>query len=120
MTNVRSQPFSTPGPETTAVLARLMEASFPGRNEVASQIAVARVRPCDDDGCLEFERPDAPPAPVVRRIPVEAEAEEADGTTFHVLLHVVDGFINELERFREDGHPIQGPIRPEALRLLEF
>ena len=79
---------------------------------------MARVRPCDDDGCLEFEHSDAPPAPVVRRVPVEAAAEDEDGTTFHVLLHVVDGHIDELERFREDGRPIQGPIRPEALRLL--
>jgi hypothetical protein len=45
-------------------------------------------------------------------------AEDEDGTTFHVLLHVVDGYIDELERYREDGRPIQGPIRPEALRLL--
>jgi hypothetical protein len=45
-------------------------------------------------------------------------AEDEDGTTFHVLLHVVDGYIDELERYREDGRPIKGPIRPEALRLL--
>jgi hypothetical protein len=79
---------------------------------------VARGRVIDADGSLELSVADVPRADVVERIPVEAEAEDIDGVTFHVLLHVVDGYINELEIYRNDSLPVQGPIRPEALRVL--
>jgi ketosteroid isomerase-like protein len=102
------------------ILATLLTATFPGRDEIAQQVATARGRVIDADGSLELSVDDAPPANVVRRIPVEAEAEDIDGMTFHVLLHVVDGYINELEIYRDDSLPLQAPIRPEALRVLVF
>jgi hypothetical protein len=39
----------------------------------------------------------------VRRIPVEAEYEDLDRVTVHVLLHVIDGRLNEIEVYREDS-----------------
>jgi hypothetical protein len=79
------------------------------------------VRVIDADGSLELSIVGtAPRANVERRIPVEAEAEDVDGMTFHVLLHVVDGLVNELEIYRNDSEPMQGPIRAEALRVLVF
>jgi len=57
-------------------------------------------------------------AHVARRVPVEAELEDVDGVTIHVLLHVVQGFLNELEVFREDGGLIQGPMSAERPRIL--
>jgi hypothetical protein len=58
------------------------------------------------------------PAVVERRIPVEAELKDADGVTIHVLLHVLDGLLNELEVYRDDSGPIQRQISPEELDLI--
>jgi hypothetical protein len=37
-------------------------------------------------------------------VPVEADLEDDDGVTIHVL-HVLDGYLNELEVYREDSSP---------------
>jgi hypothetical protein len=49
---------------------------------------------------------------------IEAEVDDADGTIVHLLVHVVDGFLHELEIFREDSNPVRREISPESLRLL--
>ena len=36
-------------------------------------------------------------------IPTEGEYRDVDGITLHVQLHVVDGFVKELELYKEDG-----------------
>jgi hypothetical protein len=51
-------------------------------------------------------------------VPVEAELEDEDGVPVHVLLHVLDGYLNELEIYREDSAPVRRAIRPEELRIL--
>ena len=100
------------------ILAVLLAADFPGRDAVVAQIAAAKGRRIDDDGSLELSVVDAPPAAVERRIPVEAEIEDLDGVTVHLLLHVLDGFVSELEIFREDSGPVLGPLPPGALRVI--
>ena len=100
------------------ILAALLAEPFPGRDDVARQVAVAKGRVIDDHGCLALSVSDAPPAEVIRRIPIEAEVEDLDGATVHVLLHVVDGYLNTLEIYREDGGPILAPIRAENLRIV--
>jgi hypothetical protein len=57
-------------------------------------------------------------AEVVRRIPVEAEFDDQDGVGVHVLLHVLDGYLNELEIYREDSSPLQREPDPEDFRLI--
>jgi hypothetical protein len=37
--------------------------------------------------------------------------------TIHILLHVVDGYIRELEFFREDGQPVKRPPTADQVRL---
>jgi hypothetical protein len=101
-----------------ALLDALLAASFPGKETLAAQIALATARLLDGDGSLELAVRDAPAATVVRRIPVEAEVEDRDGVTIHILLHVVDGYANELEVFREDGAPVQRPMDPDRLRII--
>ena len=100
------------------ILSALLAAQFPGSVQIAKQIESARGRVVDKEGSIALQAADGPCADVERRIPVEAEAEDADGRTFHVLLHVVDGYIAELEIFTEDGLPMRGAIHPEALRVL--
>ena len=100
------------------ILSALLAAQFNGRVQIAKQIESARGRVIDKEGSIGLQAPDGPRTDVERRIPVEAEAEDADGRTFHILLHVVDGYIAELEIYTEDGLPIRGPIHAEALRVL--
>jgi hypothetical protein len=57
---------------------------------------------------------------VHRRVPIEAVADDIDGMTIHVLLHVVDGYIDGLELYREDGLALLAPVRPGALRIVAF
>jgi hypothetical protein len=100
------------------ILDTLLTATFPGRDEVAQQVAVAQGRRLDEHGCLELSAREAAAADVIRRIPVEAQTEDVDGMPIHVLLHVVDGYVDELEFFREDSGPLRAPIRPDDLRVI--
>lgn len=93
----------------------LLSADFPGRNAVAEQVAVASVRAIDNNGSLEFAPSDKSLAEVVRRIPVEAELDDGDGVTIHVLLHVVDGLLRELEVYRDDSGRVQRALVPDDL-----
>lgn len=101
----------------SGILAPLLKAEFPGQVQLAQQAARISARPLDADGSLEFAQSDGPLAPVVRRIPVEAEAEDQDGVMIHVLLHVVDGQLKELEVYREDSAPVM-KLDPGRLRVL--
>jgi hypothetical protein len=60
-------------------------------------------------------------APVRWRVPVEGETVDQDGVPILILLHVVDGMLNELEFFKGDSTEIVGPISPNGIdvRLAE-
>ena len=100
------------------ILATLLSKPFPGRDDLANQVPSVRGRQLDDHGCLALSVVGAPPASVMRRVPVEAEVEDADGMTIHVLLHVVDGYMIELEVYREDSGELRAPIRVDGLRVI--
>ena len=57
---------------------------------------------------------------VKRRIPIEAEGLDSDGVKVHFLLHVLDGFMAELEIYREDSKPVLSPPDPRSLELLSL
>jgi hypothetical protein len=96
----------------------MLRADFPGHEALLTQLSSAKVVPIDKDGSLRFHVEGSSRAEVVRRIPVEAEIDDVDGTIVHLLVHVVDGFLKELEIFREDSNPVHRAISPESLRLL--
>ena len=73
------------------LLSALLGADFQGKAALASQATGAFARAIDPNGSLEIRTRSDERAEVVRRIPVEAELEDADGVTVHVLLHVLDG-----------------------------
>jgi hypothetical protein len=58
-------------------------------------------------GPLSFRIETSGRAGVRSRVPVEAHAADADGAPIHVLLHVVDERLSELELFREDLRIVQ-------------
>lgn len=85
------------------VLEKLLEPSFPGRDELRAQVKLVEAREIDGDGCIEFSTVAAARAEVRFNIPTEGEYRDVDGITLHVQLHVMDGFIKELEVYKEDG-----------------
>jgi hypothetical protein len=102
-----------------AIIERLLEEPFPGRDELRAQITGSRVKPIkeydDNYGSLEFEIRAGPKAAVVERVPVDAVALDVDGVPIEFLLHVVDGLVRELEVVKADGSPIVR--RPRASDL---
>jgi hypothetical protein len=97
----------------------LLDVDFPGKGELLEQARELRARTLDAEGGIALlPAASAPAAEVVRRIPVEAEFEDFDGTTVHMLLHVVGGFLNELEIYRDDSGSIQRDIGGADLRLI--
>ena len=97
-------------PNECAIIGRLVEAGFPGAAELRQKLAVGRVTYIESNGvpALLCEVPDsAPRASVIRQVPVEAEYPVADGVLMYLLLHVVEGRLQSLEIYREDGEPIR-------------
>jgi hypothetical protein len=104
--------------EERALLERILEADFPGRDELTPLLRSAFARTIDEDGGLEIESRAEGKAPVVKRVPVEASAKNEDGVVIHMLLHVVDGKPVELEFFREDGATVKKVPPPTAFDLM--
>ncbi|MEJ1230059.1 MAG: hypothetical protein WDM88_04600 [Galbitalea sp.] len=103
-------------PRERDLLAALLRPSFPGRRDLIEQISGLQVISIDDDGSLKLVPREGAAASVTRRIPVEAEVEDEDGVMIHVLFHVLDGRLNELEIFRDDSAGVLHPIDPDTLR----
>lgn len=89
------------------LVTRLLGSDFPGREEVIEQLRDARVREIDENGSLAIVVGAAQCAPVVHRVPVEAEGRDVDGVSIYALLHVVEGIAQELEFYRADGSQIR-------------
>lgn len=98
----------------------LLEKDFPGRDMLVNQISTSLVREVDADGSLSFETRTKTKADVTKRIPVEGEFEDLDGVVIHVLLHVVDGYVKELEIYKEDGSGVIKMPDPSKLKVLGF
>ncbi|SDJ37867.1 hypothetical protein SAMN05444157_3080 [Frankineae bacterium MT45] len=101
-----------------AVLAALLGVSFAGRAELLDQIADLTVRRVDANGSLQLRGSGVPKAPVDRRVPVEAEFLDSDGMPVHLLLHVIDGALSELEIYREDSGTVLSAVGPGELSIL--
>jgi hypothetical protein len=113
-----SAQFRTPTFSEQALLERLVEADFPGREDILRMIHDIQVKTIDDEGSLELQSGSSEKASVVKRIPVEAEARDEDGITIHVLLHVKDGHPVELEIFKDDGSCVKRMPAPSAFELI--
>lgn len=110
--------FRQPTAVERALLDRLLEADFSGRDELAHLLRSVIVRNIDEDGGLELESQVQGIAPVTKRVPIEAEGQDEDGVVIHMLLHIVDGRPVELEFFREDGKTVNKVPTPSAFDLI--
>ena len=100
------------------LLERLLDPDFPGRDELLGQVSSVTAKEIDEDGGLALRCAPNRPAPVKCRVPTEGECADNDGVMIHVLLHVVDGVMSELEVFKEDSSRVQNP--PLARDLVLF
>jgi hypothetical protein len=110
--------FRQPTEGERALLMRLLEAEFPGKDELAPMIHNLRVKTVCEDGTLELMSQARGKANVIKRIPVEAEAKDEDGVVVHVLLHVVGGRPIELEVYKDDGSPVKRMPPASAFELI--
>ncbi len=120
-TSVPNPDFRKPGENERAIIARLLSHEFAGVGALRRQSKDLQVRSIDPEGSLELRPADgAPVAQVAQRVPIEAELKDHDGDTIHILLHVVDGLMNELEVYRESlGVPQRG-LNSDRLRVLSL
>jgi hypothetical protein len=98
MTEASFRPLA---PSERELLERLLEPKFPGRDELRAQLDGLLVKELDEDGCLTFECRSGPPAPVKNPIPTEGDGPDVDGANIHVMLQVVDGFMDSLIMVKE-------------------
>ena len=107
-----------------SVLRHLLDKAFPGREELKKQLCSTRVAEEYPNGdpsvVLSVDRHSAPPAPVRRRIPIEAEGLDDDGVEVHILLHVLDGYLCQLELYRVDRKPVSRLPDARSLRLFSL
>jgi hypothetical protein len=104
--------------EERELLDCMLSAEYPGKQQVANQLDNVHVEPIDDNGSLRFIVTTSTIAPVVRRIPVEAEAIDTDGICIHALLHVVDGKVQELEIYKDDSSAVADRPNPQQWQII--
>ena len=88
------------------ILGRLLDTEFKGRDAVREQINHSLVRVIDENSSLEFSVQTNLKADVEKRIPVEAQYVDVDGTAVHFLLHIVEQRVRELEIYKDDSSPV--------------
>src|SRR5712692_10291272 len=94
---------------------KLLSEDFFGREAIREQISTSLVRQIDSNGSLEFKVPVGPVAHTNFRVPVQGDFEDIDGVTIHVLLHVVNGRVNELEVYKDASSAVSEMPEPEKL-----
>jgi len=99
-----------PTPSELRVIEDLVSQNFAGSAERVGQIEGLHVQSIDSNGSLRLAVSGGRPARVRLRVPVEAEYDDRDGVVVHVLVHVVKGYLDELEVYREDGGRVVIPI----------
>ena len=110
--------FRNPTISEMKLFERLFDEEFPGRAELKGMLPLMQVRTIDNLGGLKLLSTAKTRAPVIKRIPVEAEAKDVDGVMIHVLLHTKDGQPDELEIYREDGGQLKRLPAPENFQLI--
>jgi len=110
--------YRKPTDAEQALLDRLLDDDFPGRDELTPLLRLVLVKTIDKDGGLELQSKIEGKAPVVKRVPVEAEGKDEDGVLIHMLLHVVDGRPVELEFYKDDAGAIVKMPSPSAFELI--
>ena len=106
------QQYRPPTAVERALLLRLLENDFPGRDVLLRQLDGLQVRIGESDGNLLLQVNSSAPR-IASEFGVVAESYYYDdpsiteGPQVHVLLHVRRGALYLLEIYRDDGSPIK-------------
>ncbi len=109
-------------PEEKGILYHLLSVDFQGRDQLLRQAQSARVtEECKECHSIVIVVDDLPEnsAPVKRRVPVHAQAVDLDDGIMHILLHIVNGFIDEVEIYREDLQSVKEMPKPSSLEFID-
>jgi hypothetical protein len=79
------------------------------------QLAAAKVSPIDDEGSLRLHIASTEVARIAERVPVTAIFDDADNVPIYLLLHIINGKLDELEIYKADGSRIIVSPNPERL-----
>jgi hypothetical protein len=77
---------------------------------LAEQLTGAEVARIDDYGSISIRPAGARlenSAEPMRKVPAEAQSVDSDGVHVHFLLFVRDGWLCELQIYKDDGSPLQ-------------
>ncbi|MCC7369739.1 MAG: hypothetical protein IT306_15015 [Chloroflexi bacterium] len=92
------------------IIAYLLSHTFPGVEKLRAQFITAVVTEeygsGDPSVVLLVDHSDYLKANVRRRVPIEAFCNDYDEAEIQILLHVVDGYMSELEVYRPDGKDV--------------
>jgi hypothetical protein len=104
-----------------ALFQKFTESDFAGRDVVKRQLDACQVATILDDGTLQIYTPVTEKALVRFRIPVEAYGKDTkDGLPIQVLLHVVDGIVDELEILKMGSDSMPNMPAVEDLELIVY
>jgi hypothetical protein len=108
-------------PSEVAMLHKLLEKPFQGRDELMAQVPGALVDDLGDPTthyALAFTVKSSERAPPQMLMPVSAEIKDDDGTPIHVILHTREGFLYTLEIVKLNGTPIIKPLAVDELHVV--
>jgi hypothetical protein len=101
------------------LMEKLLEADFPGRDELRTQVGSVTAKQIEQDGTLSLRCDSGLPSPRKQTLVAEAWCKDADGGDMSVMLHVnKDGFMNMLEIIKYDFSSIIRPPTAHDLILL--
>jgi hypothetical protein len=105
-----------------AILEKLLETSFPGRDELAQQLRGLQAKQIDDEGSLKLLVTTKSKANVAQGVVSEAKYPDLDtkgeaGAHVNLLLHVADGKLSMLEIYKDDQSKILKKPNPHEFQL---
>jgi hypothetical protein len=106
-------------PDEEALIAMLLSHEFTGAQQLRRQLPTVKViaeAKGDDPGIkMSPSRESNLAASVLDRVPVEAKGKDSQGNEVDVLLHVVAGFLAELEIVAWETKPVGLPSLKELV-----
>ena len=103
------------------IISKLLEHPFPGSEEIKQQTKSPTVISAADDdnyGSIYFKAEGSNRAVTLNNLPVEGTTHDTDGVVVDILLHVINGFLHELEIIKVDGTNLLASIQPEKIEVI--
>lgn len=106
-------------PYEAELVDKLLDTDFEGRDELRKQWRSALVRTVSPSGSFAIRSSDGePPSPAEFGVPVEGESpDDEEGGGVHALLHIRDGYLEELEVYRDIPGPLRNRVDPKAMEV---